>query len=101
MDISCTLDEKGLAEQRRRYRRVAAAVTKVQWGGDRLTVDLGPDLDRGALDELIAVESECCPFFVFGFDDASRRLEVGVDDPRLAPALDAIAGQLTQRRGAD
>ena len=43
---------------------------------------------------MIAVERECCPFFVFDFDERARRLEVSVRDDEHAPALDAIASIL-------
>jgi hypothetical protein len=94
MDIGCALDEKGFAEQRDRYRRLAASVVDLRRDGDRLVVDFAADLDRGLLAGLLAVEKECCPFFELGFDDEARRLEVGVDDPKLADALDAVADQL-------
>ncbi len=59
--------------------------------GDRLLVDFAPGFDSHALDELIAVERECCPFFAFNFDQLSRHLEVAVQDPEATAALDAIA----------
>jgi hypothetical protein len=56
-----------------------------------LTIDFQPKLDRRALQELIAVERECCPFFAFSFDERLRRLQVSVHHANEVPALDAIA----------
>lgn len=47
-------------------------------------------LDAGVLRDLIAVESECCPFLLFDFDENLLRLRVGVEDPEHEPALAAI-----------
>ena len=92
---SCALDEDGLARQRQRHHRLSPSVVDMRREGDVLTVDFAVDFDRQALDELIAVERECCPFFAFSFDDRSRHLEVGVNDPGAAAAVDAIADQLS------
>jgi hypothetical protein len=64
---------------------------------DVLAVDFARDLDRDALDELIAVEGECCPFFTFSFDAQTRHLEVGACDPEAAAVLDAIADGLSAK----
>ncbi len=92
---NCTLDGNGLARQRERYRRVSAAVTHVKREGEVLVVVFAPGFDRQALDELIAVERECCPFFTFSFEERSHQLEVGVSTPDAAGALDAIADGLS------
>jgi hypothetical protein len=43
------------------------------------------------LDEAIAVENECCPFFTFDYSPEGRVMRVGVSRPDYADALDAIA----------
>jgi hypothetical protein len=88
---SCALDEQGLEGQRERRRRLAPAVALMKREEEMLVIDFAEGFDRQALEELIAVERECCPFFTFGFDESSRRLEVGVREPEAAPALEAIA----------
>ena len=88
---SCALDAGGLDRQRERYRRLSGSVVSVERAGHLLTARFGADLDRALLDEAIAIERECCPFFRIGFDEAERRLEVGVSDPALEDALDALA----------
>jgi hypothetical protein len=88
---SCTLDEAGLRGQRERRALLAPAVTAAERRGDTLAIRFAADFNRSALDELVRVERECCPFFVFQFDDEERLLKVSVDDASHAPALDAIA----------
>ena len=59
-----------------------------------IELELTADVDEGNLRALIAKESECCPFYRFDYDAGSRRLRIGVEDERYAPALDAIASAL-------
>lgn len=91
---SCTLDEAGLAAQQRRSARLGPSVEDVAREGEAVLVGFKPGFDREALDELIAVERECCPSFGFGLDEERRRLRVTVSDSEFAPALDAIAAQI-------
>jgi hypothetical protein len=88
---SCTLDEHGQREQRARYERLARSVEGFRREPDALVVEFASGLDVDALDEALAVERECCPFFRFSFDRPERRLRVTVDDPAMLPALGAIA----------
>ena len=55
------------------------------------------DYDRQALEEMVAVEEQCCPFFRFAFDEGRRELTVGVKTEEMLPALEAIASQLGAR----
>ena len=88
--LQCSLDAAGLSAQRERYGRVATAVTGSRRTADELTVDFDPrSLDRTALEEALAVERSCCPFFSLSLD--GERLRVRVAEPQQAPALDAIA----------
>ena len=57
----------------------------------RSLVEFDQSLDEGILQETLAAERECCPFFRFAFDPQRRGLRVTVDDPAMAPALEAIA----------
>ncbi len=94
---SCTIDERSLERQEERHRRLAASVLQMRHQGPLLLVDFAPDFDRRALDELIAVERECCPFFAFSYDEHSRHLEVGVHDPEAAEVLGAIVHALSAK----
>jgi hypothetical protein len=87
---SCTLDETGQREQRARYARLARTVERVRRESGALVVEFGPAVDFDALEEALAVERECCPFFRFAFDRQERRLRTTVDDSAMLPALDAI-----------
>lgn len=94
---SCALDDDGLRLQHERQRRLGPAVERSRRDGDRLVVEFAPDYDRRALEEMVATERECCPFFTFEFDEGARRLTVGVEDGSHAPALDAIAAAIGAR----
>lgn len=96
---SCTLDDRGWREQSRRYARLASSVLHVRREERAIVVDLAEAFDRSALAELIRVETQCCPFFAFALDDASRRLRVTVEDLAQGPALDAIAYALGAGEG--
>ncbi len=43
------------------------------------------------MEQALAVERECCPFFALDWDPAARVLHAGVGDPGHAPALEALA----------
>jgi hypothetical protein len=43
------------------------------------------------VDELVAIERECCPFFTLDWEPDRRRLTVSVSQAEHEPALDAIA----------
>lgn len=93
--LSCALDEQGLRRQRERYARLAPSVVRMRREARELLVDFAPGVHRETLAALIAVERECCPFFALDFDERSRRLRVGVREPRAAPALEALADALS------
>ena len=91
----CSLDQQGLRDQRARSARVAPSVVRVERGDRELAIDFDASLDAGALEQMLAVERECCPFFSIRFDEEARRVSVGVAAPDQAPALDALALLLT------
>ena len=91
---SCALDEAGLADQRARYAGLAATVSRIQREADAVVIEFREGFDRQVLDETLAVELECCPFFLFEFDDSQRRLRATVREAEQLPALDAMAHAL-------
>ena len=93
----CSLDERGLRDQQARSALVAPSAVRAERTGSELTIDFAPTLDAAALEQMLAVERECCPFFSIRFDERERRVSVGVDEPDQAPALDALALLLTGR----
>src|SRR3954452_16458471 len=94
---SCALTEDGVREQRARYGRLARNTSRVRREPDAVIVEFDSAFDRDVLDQVLAVERQCCPFIRFAFDDAPRRLRVTVADREQLPALDAIAHAMGAR----
>jgi hypothetical protein len=91
MAPSCALDEGGLREQARRYRRAGAGARVIERTRRALVVELDGGVDGRLVDEAVAVERECCPFFTLDWQPDRRRLAVSVAQAAHEPALDAIA----------
>jgi hypothetical protein len=91
MAPSCALDEAGLREQLARYRRAGERARLLARTPDRLVVELDARADTALIEEAIAIEQACCPFFAIGWQPDSRRLSFSVSDAAHGPALDAIA----------
>ena len=91
---SCALDEAGVKAQRARYARLAPAVKRVEREAEAVLIEFREDFDRKALERALAVERECCPFFLFELDTSARRLRATVRAPEQLPALDAMADAL-------
>jgi hypothetical protein len=87
----CSLDAAGERGQRDRYAEIGAAVLSHGRTDTRLVAQLAATVDAGLVEETLAIERECCPFFELAYDPGTRELSVGVDDAARAPALDAIA----------
>lgn len=94
---SCGLDQDGLRAQHERYRRAGERARVVERTRRRLVVDLDQHIDTGLIEQAIAIERECCPFFDLQWTPSQRRLSVSVSQQDQEPALDAIAFAL----GAD
>jgi hypothetical protein len=88
---SCSLTEAGLEYQRSRYARLAPHVRDRALVDNSFTVQFAEGFDRATLDDAVATERECCPFFEIRFDEDRRRLTVTVREPEHEPALEAIA----------
>jgi hypothetical protein len=91
MAPSCALDEAGLRAQRDRYRQAGAAARVVERSPLHVVVELDRRVDSGLVEEAIAIERECCPFYELGWDPGRRRLSVAVSRTEQAPALEAVA----------
>lgn len=91
----CRLDVTGLRTQADRYRRLGTMADRIDRGDTVLTATFGPEFDRVLLDETIAVERDCCPFFHLDYEDSDRRLRIAVQRAEQAPALDALHYALT------
>jgi hypothetical protein len=88
---TCVLDEEGRSAQRDRYARLAPDVKRLEREPEAVVIEFREDFDRQTLDEALAVERACCPFFLFDFDDEARRLRTTVRERDQLPALDAMA----------
>jgi hypothetical protein len=95
MAPSCSLTKAGLEAQRGRYARLAPHVISRTRRPGAIEVHFGEGVDRGVLEEAVATERECCPFFEIAFDEGVRRLSVAVGRREHEPALAAIAEALT------
>jgi hypothetical protein len=91
---ACALDADGMRAQGARYAQLAASATRIDHRGDVIVIGLGGDGDARLIEELIATENECCPFYRFDFRPDLERLTIGVETPEQRPALDAIAAAL-------
>jgi hypothetical protein len=88
MGSSCSLDADGRAEQVARYAALAPSVRSAVRESLWLEVEFKPGFDRAVLDELVAVERECCPFLTIEVDEA--RLRIAVDEHADTPMLDVF-----------
>jgi hypothetical protein len=91
---TCALDEEGTLAQRARYAQLACDVKRLERTGDAVVIEFHDRFDRRTLEETLAVERACCPFFLFRFDERERRLRAAVREPDQLHALDAIANAL-------
>lgn len=97
---SCALNDAGRREQRTRYMRLGRSVVRLDRTPEAIVVEFDEHLDRETLEQALAVERECCPFFVFEFDEARRRLRITVGETEQLPALEAMAAALDAARRA-
>ena len=95
LPASCALGADGARAQGELYARVAASATRIDRRKDLIVIGLGDAADTRLIEELIATENECCPFYRFDFRPDLGRLTIGVDSPEKRPALDAIAAALS------
>jgi hypothetical protein len=91
MAPSCALDESGLRSQLERYRQAGRNARLVERTPRRLVADLDESVDAELVEEALAVERECCPFFVLTWEPDRRRLTISVSQAEHEPALHAIA----------
>lgn len=88
---SCGLDQAGLRAQRERYRRAGEGARLVERTRRHLVVDLDQHADTRLIEQAIAIERGCCPFFDLQWTPSRQRLSVSVSHRDQEPALDAIA----------
>ena len=88
---SCSLDDVGLRSQLMRYRAAAQDASVVSRAARSLVIQVSDHVPEALVEELVAVERECCPFFDLDWQPERRQLAVAVADAEHEPALDGIA----------
>lgn len=86
---SCDLDAEGLTAQRERYRKTGEGAVVLERSPRRLVVELSA-AGAAAVQELVEVERQCCPFFEIDWQPAQGRFSIGVSDAEHEPALAAV-----------
>ena len=107
--VSCSLEAPGLSAQRERYRVLGEGASMIERDRRRLVIRLSHEVSDTLIEELIAVERGCCPFFELDWNPDRRHLLVAVSSADHEPALDAIAyalgfagsARVRPRSGAD
>jgi len=99
MAPSCALEEAGLRMQLERYRHAGEGARLVEQTHRRFVVDLDERADGKLIEEAVAIERDCCPFFTLDWEPARRRLTVSVSHAEHEPALGAIAFALGLEAG--
>src|SRR5436305_14765835 len=89
----CSMAPEDRDPQAARIGTIARSVNRVERTPRQLRFHLEPGFDRRALDELIATERECCPFYELDVTDQVFTVAVADDDH--VPALDAFAALLS------
>jgi hypothetical protein len=89
--VSCSLEAPELSAQRERYRLLGAGVRMIERDRRRLVIRPNDEVSDVVIEELVAVERGCCPFFELDWNPGQRRLRVAVSTADHEPALDAIA----------
>jgi hypothetical protein len=63
----------------------------LEWTSRRVIVEVDTAVDSRLIDDLIAVERECCPFFTLDSSVEQRLLAVSVSAAEQERALDGVA----------
>jgi hypothetical protein len=87
---ACALDDAELCAQLARYRAVGADAELVERTRRRLVIRVDESVSDLAVEELVAIEMRCCPFFDLEREQRLRRLSISVSRQEQEPALDAI-----------
>jgi hypothetical protein len=100
MLAECALDEDGARRQLERYRQAGRGATLIAHTRRRLTVELDARVAPELVEELLATERACCPFFKLTWEPGRRRLGFAVRAAAHEPALEQISLALGGARPA-
>jgi hypothetical protein len=90
----CSLSEVELSGQLARYRSVGHVATALEKSPRRIAVRVSDGTPAAAIEALVAVEQQCCPFFDMAWEPRDRTLTISVPDADHEPALDALVQAL-------
>ena len=91
---ACSLTEDELQAQIQRYRTVGQSAHTKRRVGMSIELGLGPQVSNELIEELVATERRCCPFFRLDWRPDERELVVAVASVEHRPALEQIASAL-------
>ena len=91
---ACTLSDDGLRAQLERYRAIGSGGEGRRISATSVELVVSRAVPDGLVEQAVATERSCCPFFELRWEPGSRRLAVAVSRAEDAPALDVIAGAL-------
>jgi hypothetical protein len=91
---SCALNNVQLQEQIARHRAAGQGAVTLERGRRKLVILVSGQVPDEVVEQLVAVERDCCPFFHVDWSASERRLAIAVPDAGDEPALDAIASVL-------
>jgi hypothetical protein len=94
VSASCSLDETGLSTQLSRYRAAGEGAEIIEKRARRLVIRVSGQTSDALIEELVAVERSCCPFFDLRWEPGTRDLTVAVARQEDEPALGAIGDAL-------
>lgn len=91
---SCTLSDAELRAQLERYRRVGTEGEGRWISATSVELVVGAAVPDALVEQAVATERSCCPFFELHWEPSRRRLVVAVSRAEDVPALEMIARSL-------
>jgi hypothetical protein len=92
---ACALDEEALRVQLQRYREAGRHGAIAERTASHVVVRIDAGTPDQLIEELIATERACCPFFALDWDPSERTLSIAVTEAADEPALAVLAAALT------
>jgi hypothetical protein len=88
---SCSLSDAELRAQLDRYRRIASGGHGRWISATSVELVVGAGVPDKLVEQAVATERSCCPFFELLWELGSRRLTLAVSRAEDVPSLEAIA----------
>ncbi|HEY1833052.1 MAG TPA: hypothetical protein VGG08_01340 [Solirubrobacteraceae bacterium] len=90
----CGLGERELQDQLTGYGDVGRGARPTERSARRIALEIAPDVDASQVEQLLAVERQCCPFLTIDWSPGERLLSFSVANSEQEAALAAIASAL-------